>query len=46
MNVKWMASQQMPVDKLSPDYEYLQLLDSLAEPVSMESSFFRVYRTK
>ena len=46
MNVKWISSGQVPVDSHAADYQYLQLLDSLAKPVNLESRFFKVYRTK
>ena len=46
MNIKWIASVQVAVDYHSKDYQYLQLLDSLAMKTSAESRFFTVYHTK
>ncbi len=46
LNIKWITTEKMPVSSSSPDYLYLQLLDSLAKPVNIESAWFRVYRTK
>jgi hypothetical protein len=46
MNVKWIATEQVAIDKWSADYPYLQLLDTLARPAGIESRWFNVYRTK
>lgn len=45
-NVKWIASDTIPVDHLSDDYPYLRLLDTLARQVSSAGNRFNVYRTK
>lgn len=45
-NVKWIATERVPVDSRSADYPYLKLLDSLARPLNTESNWFKVYRTK
>lgn len=46
MNVKWIATQSIPVDHTSADYKYLQVLDTLAHRAATESNLFLVYRTK
>ncbi|MFA5815336.1 MAG: hypothetical protein WC865_06930 [Bacteroidales bacterium] len=46
VNVKWIATERVPVDSRSADYLYLQLLDTLARQVDTESTWFKVYRTK
>jgi hypothetical protein len=46
VNVKWITTQQIPVESTLADYPYLFLLDSFAKPVQTGSSLFNVYRTK
>jgi hypothetical protein len=46
INIKWIATAQIPVDGASPDYPYLFLLDSLTKLVQTGSDHFNVYRTK
>jgi hypothetical protein len=46
MNVKWLATEQVPIDRNSADYPYLKLLDSLAQKVEAGSTRFDVYVTK
>ncbi|TSA36906.1 MAG: hypothetical protein D4R64_06705 [Porphyromonadaceae bacterium] len=46
VNVKWIATERVPVDSRSADYLYLQLLDTLARQVNAESTWFKVYHTK
>ena len=45
-NVKCIATGRVPVDSRSADYPYLQLLDTFARPVNIESTWFKIYRTK
>lgn len=46
VNVKWIATDRVPVDSRSKDYPYLQLLDTFARQIDTESNWFKVYRTK
>ena len=46
VNVKWIATDQVPVDARSADYPYLPLLDTFAHPEIAGSKWFKVYRTK
>ena len=45
-NIKRIMEGEVSVSADSPDYPYLRLLDSLAEPVEMDSKWFRAYRKK
>lgn len=46
VNVKWIATERVPVDGRSADYPYLQLLDSFARPANAGSNWFKVYLTR
>jgi len=46
INIKWIVTEEVPLDYRSADYPYLALLDSFAQKVPVESRWFTVYRTK
>lgn len=45
-NVKWIASSEVPVERTSADYPFLDLLYRYAVDAGIESPWFFVYRTK